>query len=89
METRLNLPSLLPVAGFDIDEQMHKIEQWLANIESRPPVRFLATFLYNNLGKTDLAKHHAEMLVDADAQIDPIFRAYGQFVLTGKKPAEE
>lgn len=88
METELDFESLLPVAGFDVDQQTHRLEQWLAEIEARAPVRFLAAFLYQNMGKSELARHHAEQLMDTEAGMDPIFKAYAQYVLTGKKPTE-
>ncbi|MBS3820574.1 MAG: hypothetical protein KGY81_02290, partial [Phycisphaerae bacterium] len=88
METQLDFNTLLPTRGFDLHTQMHHLEQWMAQIQARQPVRFLATFIYHNQGKNELAKHHAEAIVNADGAVDPIYKAYAQYVLTGKKPAE-
>jgi tetratricopeptide (TPR) repeat protein len=89
METQLDFDSLLPMAGFDMDVQMHQLEQWLADVQADPAVRFLAIFLYHNMGKNELARHHAEQFtVLYGENEDPIFSAYVQFILTGKKPAE-
>ncbi len=88
METQLDLNSLLPLAGFDMETQMHQLEQWLADVQAAPAVRFLAVFLYQNMGKSELARHHAEQFMDLYGEEDPIFSAYAQFILTGKKPAE-
>jgi Flp pilus assembly protein TadD len=88
METQLDIGSLLPVKDFDIDTQMNEIEEWLTDSKADGAVRFLAAFLYKNMGRDELAKHHAEVLLEGKKASDPIYAAYAQYVLTGKKPAD-
>ena len=88
METRLDIPSLMDPAKFDLRLKALKeeLKEDPRRVE-RPEPLLLAAYLHRSVGERLEARHYAHRL-RAVAGRDEIYLAYARFVLTGKQPDE-
>jgi hypothetical protein len=84
METHFDLPAIMPEQR--LREMLPDLRRRLDHREDAQ-LLLLATFLRHNLGEQGPAGELAERL-RALAGDDPVARAYAEFILTGKRPAE-
>ncbi len=85
MKTAPDMHHLLPIR--EIDSRLKSLEKWVAKINDKPTLIFLAAFMQYNYGEKDLAEKHAETILKTP-RIPRIFRAYAEYVLTGDLPAD-
>jgi hypothetical protein len=86
METKLDISSMMSEEIFR--KRLDDLETWIATINKEPLLLFLAAFMQNNAGNEAGARRHAEELRKSD-EADDLIKAYAEYVLTGKRPAEQ
>ena len=85
METRMDVRNLIKS-----DVLNPRIDTLSQRIDAEPTeanLIFLAAFLHRNLGDAAKARHYARLL-EISKTPDPLFQAYAQFILTGKRPGQ-
>ena len=85
METKLDLTKLMPLKN--LNDRLDSLELWATKVHDKPVLVFLAAFMQQNAGRGKLAKKHAENLKKSE-YATPIMKAYANYLLTGKLPAE-
>ncbi len=85
METKLDLTKLMPLKN--LNDRLDSLELWATRVHDKPVLVFLAAFMQQNAGRSKLAKKHAENLKKSE-YATPIMKAYANYLLTGKLPAE-
>jgi hypothetical protein len=85
METRIDLPEFL--SNDDLKANFAELESWIEKTSKKPMLVLLATYMAHNLGDKPKAQKYATLLKE-EKRVHPLFHAFADYVLSGKRPAE-